>query len=175
MRSILICSTILMGLPAFAQRTPASPPAETSIDVNGKKISIKYSAPSLKGRKMLGADGRIAKDPTWPVWRLGANSATALHTDATLDFGGLKVPPGDYTLFAKVDSEPWMLIVSKETGQWGLAYKPANDLGRVAMKMSKPASPVETLKITLTSEGGNKGTLKVEFENTVATAPFTVQ
>jgi hypothetical protein len=152
-----------------------SPPAETSVTINGKTLTIKYSAPSVRGRQMFGPEGRIAKDPTYPVWRAGANSATAFHTEADLDIAGLQVPKGDYTLFVQVDSDPWQLIVSKDTGQWGLAYKKENDLGRVKMTMAKPPAPIETLKITLSSTGSNTGKLQMEFENVIASVPFKVK
>ena len=76
-----------------------SPPATTEVTIGGKKISIKYSAPSMRGRKIFGAGGLISGDPNYPVWRAGANAATALHTDADLMIGSLHVPKGDYTLF----------------------------------------------------------------------------
>jgi hypothetical protein len=41
--------------------------------------------------------------------------------------------------------------------------------------MGKPGSAVETLKITLSETGGNKGKLLVEFENVMASVPFTVK
>jgi hypothetical protein len=147
-----------------------SPAAQTSITVGGKTVTIKYSAPSVKGRKIFGDGGLISNDPNYPVWRAGANSATALHTDADLDIAGLKVPAGDYTLFVDVaDPDSWKLIVSKDTKEWGLAYKSNMDLGRVKMDMSKPPSPVETYKMTLTN---NKLTL--EWENHVASVAVKV-
>ena len=105
----------------------------------------------------------------------GANSATALHTEATLDIKGLAVPAGDYTVFTLVNATPWQLIINKQTGQWGLTYDQAQDLGRVPMDMSKPPALVETCKITLSSTGANAGKLQVEFENVVASVPFTVK
>jgi len=154
----------------FAQ---PSPPAETSVAIGGKNITIKYSAPSVKGRQIFGDGGRISKDPHYPVWRAGANAATALHTDADLDIQGLKVPAGDYTLFVNVaDPDHWELIVSKDTKEWGLAYKSDKDLGRVKMEMSKPPVLIETYKMTLSSGGGNSGELKLEWENHVALVHF---
>jgi hypothetical protein len=152
-----------------------SPPAETSTQIGGKKISIKYSAPSVRGRKIFGAGGLVSKDGTYPVWRAGANNATALHTDADLTIGNLKVPKGDYTIYVAVDPEPWKLIISKEKGQWGTEYHADQDLGRVPMTMSKPAKPVETYKMTLADAGGNKGKLTLEWENVVAGVDFTAQ
>lgn len=160
----------------FAQRpAPKSPPTTAEVEIGGKKITIKYSAPSMRERKIFGEGGLVSKDPTYPVWRAGANSATSLHTDAELDFDGLTVPPGDYTLFALVNAMPWQLIVNKQTGQWGLSYKASEDLGRVKMTMGHPGSPVETFKIMLSSEGGKKGKLTMEWENVVASVPFTVK
>jgi hypothetical protein len=147
-----------------------SPPAETSVSIAGKMIKIDYSAPSMRGRKIFGG-----LEPYGRVWRAGANSATALHTDATLDIGGLTVPKGDYTLFVYLDPKQWQLVVSKATGEWGLDYDPSHDLGRVKMEMSKPAKPVETYKMTLSSLGGNKGKLELAWENTVADITFTVK
>lgn len=158
-----------------AQKQPLSPPAEASVTIAGKMLTIKYSAPSVRGRQIFGDGGVISKDKTYPVWRLGANAATSLHTDGTLTIKNLVVPPGDYTLFALVNATPWQLIVNKQTGQWGLTYSPDQDLGRVPMDMSKPPSPVETLKIALSSTGANSGKLQVEFENTIASVPFTVK
>ena len=180
MKTSLLCIlTIAMLTPGFAQdekkkRAPASPPAETSITVDGKTISIKYAAPSVKGRKIFGEGGLISKDPTYPVWRAGANSATALHTDVDLDINGLAVPAGDYTLFAVVNEAVWTLCVNKQTKQWGLTYKQENDLGRVKMTMSKPAASIETYKMTL-SNSGKKATLQLEWENTIASVPITVK
>jgi hypothetical protein len=180
-KSILICvvaATVAAGLvwaQPPAKKQPLSPPAETSVTIAGKALSIKYSAPSVRGRQMFGPGGVISKDPTYPIWRTGANAATAFHTDADLDIKGLAVPKGDYTIYTKVDAEPWLLIINKQTGQWGLKYDQSQDLGRVPMDMSKPSAPVETCKITLSGTGGNTGKLQIEFENHIASVPFTVK
>jgi Protein of unknown function (DUF2911) len=154
----------------------ASPPAETSVTIGGKSISIKYSAPSVRGRQIFGPGGLLSNDATYPVWRAGANNATALHTAATLNIKGLTVPPGDYTLYVMVkDPNAWELIVNKQTGQWGTEYSQAQDLGRVKMDMSKPPSKVETYKMTLSSAGGANGKLQLEWENHAASVPFTAK
>jgi hypothetical protein len=167
-----IASTVALGI-AAAQRP--SPPAEASTTINGKKITIKYSAPSVRGRQIWGDGGIISKDPNYPVWRAGANSATSLVTEGDLDINGLKVPKGSYTVYVLLSQPNWKLIVNKQTGQWGLEYHQDRDLGRVDMTMSKPSAPVETFKITLDSTGGNKGKLTMEWADTVASVPFTVQ
>ena len=49
------------------------------------------------------------------------------------------------------------------------------DLGRVKMEMSKPSAPIETYKMTLSSGGGNSGTLELAWENHVASVSFTAK
>jgi hypothetical protein len=158
-----------------ARKQPLSPPAETSVTIAGKALSIKYSAPSVRGRKIFGEGGRVSKDPTYPVWRAGANAATAFHTDADLDIKGLAVPKGDYTIYVLVNADPWQLIINKQTRQWGLTYNQNQDLGRVPMDMSQPPALIETYKMTLSATGTNAGKLQLEWENTIASVPFTVK
>ncbi|HTT60552.1 MAG TPA: DUF2911 domain-containing protein [Bryobacteraceae bacterium] len=173
-KSVLMCAALAMTASlSFAQK---SPPAETSVTIAGKTITIKYSAPSVRGRKIFGEGGVISHDKTYPVWRAGANAATALHTDAGLDIQGLHVPAGDYTLFVDVgDPDHWELIVSKATKEWGLAYNKEMDLGRVKMEMSQPPALVETYKMTLSGTGGNAGKLELEWEHHIASVSFTVE
>ncbi|HUE00040.1 MAG TPA: DUF2911 domain-containing protein [Bryobacteraceae bacterium] len=172
--SVLICVALaIMASLGYAQNSPF---ADTSLTIGDKTITIRYSAPSVRGRKIFGDGGLISHDPTYPVWRAGANAATALHTDADLDIQGLRVPAGDYTLFVNLaDPDHWELIVSKDTKEWGLAYKKDMDLGRVKMKMSKPPAPVEVYKMTLPSTGGHSGKLRLEWENHIASVSFTMK
>ena len=170
MRNSIVFGALAAALAAgvlFAQMAgrggaPASPAAQAEVTIAGKAISVKYSAPSVRGRQIFGEGGLVSKEKNYPVWRAGANAATALHTDATLDIKGLTVPPGDYTLYVLVNVAPWQLIINKQTGQWGLTYNQAQDLGRVPMDMGKPGSMVETLKYTLSGTAPNAGKLVLE-------------
>ena len=137
-----------------------SPPADTSLTAAGKVTTIEYNAPSARGRKVEG--GLI---PNGSVWRLGADSATTLTTDADLTIGDLKVPKGVYTLYLLGGESEWKLIVNKQTGQWGTEYDESKDLGRISMKLTKLTEAAETLKITLKSPG----VLEVVWGNSLAT------
>ena len=156
-----------------------SPPMETSATINGKQLWIVYHAPSVRGRKIFGGANALQPDDT--TWRLGADPATVLHTDAALDFKGLPVPAGEYSLYIALDKGNWQLIINRETGQWGIkgggvtSDDPAKDVGRVPLTMSKPPALVEQLKIALSSTGGNQGRLDITWENVQASVPFTVR
>jgi hypothetical protein len=170
---LALVSLLFTGPQVFAQGSPA---AEATASIGGKSISIRYSAPSVRGRQIFGDGGLLSKDPTYPAWRGGANAATTLRTDGEITIGNLTVPKGTYTLYVWIkDPQAWDLIVNKQTGQWGLSYDGAQDLGRVKMTMAKPASPVETLKYTLTDKGAGQGELRLEWENHIATVPIGVR
>ncbi len=177
MKRVLICTGLLFAATTiFAQMSPhsgppKSPPAKASATIAGKTITIAYSSPRVRGRegRIFTKDGLISHDPHYPVWRAGANAATTLKTGGDIMLGDLEVPAGTYTLFVDIsDPAHWALIVSKATGEWGLSYDPTKDLGRTPMKMSKPSSMAEDLTYTLTSDGGGKGMLTLEWENVKA-------
>ena len=153
-----------------AQPPPLSPPAKTSVTIDGRKIAINYSAPSMRKRVIFGG-----LEPYYKVWRAGANDATLLRTGADLEFKGLLVPKGEYSLFVWLDPKQWQLIVNKQTGQSGLEYRPERDLGRAPMDMSRPPKPIETYKITLVKTVGAEGQLKLAWENTIASIDFVVR
>ena len=90
--------------------------------------------------------------------------------------GGLAVPKGDYTLYANVkDPNAWELLINKQIGQWGTSYDASQDLGRVKMQMSKPPSLIEELKYTISSTGGNKGTIQLAWEKHIASVAVTAK
>ena len=181
MKPLLLCTSLLVAaaLTLSAQQKPlASPPATESATIDGKALTITYSSPGVKGRagKIFGKGGLISHDPTYPVWRAGANHASMLHTSADLDLGGLSVPKGDYTLFVDIsDPANWVLVVNKQTGQWGTIYDKAQDLGRVTMSMEKTPALVENLKFTLKDLGGGKAKLSLAWENLCGSVSFTVK
>jgi Protein of unknown function (DUF2911) len=135
--------------PAFAQshmqatkKPPVSPRSKAETSINGKKITVDYSRPSMRGRKIMGD-----LVPYNKVWRTGADSATTFITETDLDIGGEKVPKGTYTLYTWPSEKTWKLIINKQTGQWGLEYDQAQDLVRVDMHKEVLPKPIETFTI----------------------------
>ena len=170
---ILFCAGAMAAVFAVAaagQGRLLSPPMSTTVTIEGKKLRIDYGAPSMRGRKVMG--GLV---PYGEVWCAGANDATTLTTEADLDFAGLKVPKGSYTLWALPEKTEWTLIVNKQTGQWHTEYHENRDLGRVKINVKSLPMPVERFRIELAAAGGNKGTLSLIWETTEAWTNFTVR
>ena len=153
----------------FGRSKYTSPPASIAATIGGKQINIDYYAPSMHERKVMG--GLV---PFGVVWCTGANWATKITTQANLEMGGLKLPAGSYSIWTLPNQNEWTLIINKQTGQFHLNYDPSQDFGRTKMNLKTLAAPVETFKIELRSDGGNKGTLALLWETTEASIPFTV-
>ncbi len=167
-KPIVFLTSLLLTFTAFVlaqdKSNRPSPAAQAQCKFSdGKTITVDYSSPRAKGRKIFG--GLV---PYGEVWRTGANEATTFVTDANLSVGGKDVPAGSYTIFTVPNADKWTLIVNKKTGEWGIPYKyEADELARVDMKVSSTPSPVENFTIALASMGGSCS-LSMSWESTQA-------
>jgi len=167
--SLLLTFTMIVSAQDKGKRPSPAAQAQCKFS-NGKTITIDYSSPRAKGRKIFGD-----LVPYGEVWRTGANEATTFVTDANLSVGGKDVPAGSYTIFTVPNADKWTLIVNKKTGEWGIPYKYEGDeLTRVDMKVSSTSSPVENFTIALASMGG-RCTLNMSWENTQASVSISAK
>jgi len=167
-RFVPLVAAIMFAGTASAQRY-TSPPVSVSAVIGGDHITIDYYAPSAHGRKIIG--NLVPYDE---VWCTGANWATKITTETGLDFNGLKVPKGSYSIWTLPNEKQWMLIINKQTGQFHLNYDESQDFGRVKMNVKALSAPVETFKIEVAPTVGNSGTLSLMWETTDAWVPITV-
>jgi len=158
---------MLIAVLAVPQQPPQdkskrpSPHETASVTLKGKKITIDYGRPFLKGRKV---GQELA--PYGKVWRTGADEATMLTTEIDLNIGGIKVPAGKYTLYTLPSEGTWKLIINKQTGQWGTKYDESQDLGRVDMKKTDLPQSVEQFTISFDKKGESTVDLNLDWENT---------
>jgi hypothetical protein len=138
-----------------AQDKPKPSPAKTATGKAGAAtITINYSAPSAKGRKVFGE-----LVPYDKVWRAGANEATIFETDKDITVEGQKLPAGKYSLYALPGANEWSFIFNSETGQWGIkrggetSKDASKDVITVKAKPTKAASMVETMAYEVTPSG----------------------
>jgi hypothetical protein len=159
---VLVCAFAAAAQQDKSKRP--SPPVQAKWDLGGgKAVTIDYSSPRAKGRKIYGE-----LVPFGQVWRTGANEATTLATPVDLTIGGTTVPAGSYTLFTIPNKDKWTLVISKKTGEWGTDYPgQANDLARLDMKVSTLPSPVDNFTISFETAGSGAN-LNIDWETTRA-------
>jgi len=165
--SLLLTFTVLSACQDKSNRP--RPPAHAQCKFSdAKTITVDYSSPRAKGRKVFG--GLV---PYGEVWRTGANDATTFVTDANVTVGGKDVPAGHYTIFTIPNADKWTLIINKKTGEWGIPYKyEADELARMDMKVSPTPSPVENFTIAF-DQKGNSCTLSISWENSQASVDIS--
>lgn len=154
---------------AYAFQKP-SPPGTAEVTLKGKKITIEYSRPSLRGRHV---GQELA--PYGKIWRTGANEATSLVTETDLTIGGANVPAGKYTIYSLPSEGTWKLIINKQTGQWGTNYDEGQDLARVDMQKSQLPQPVEQFTISFDKKSDNSANLVLEWENLHLSVPVNAK
>ena len=155
-RLALLAVALLVTAPGFAHGNDRG---EAKATVAGKAVAIDYGRPSLKGRDMLG-QAQVGQ-----AWRMGADAATGLKTEADLAFGSVTVPKGEYVLTAtKVAADQWQLNV--------LSKADNSKVVDVPLVSSKLEASVEQFTIDLTGEK-DRGELKLRWGTTALAATFT--
>jgi hypothetical protein len=163
-RTALLLAAAALAAPAIAQNNPRG---EAKATLAGKGVSIEYGRPSLKGRDML-AEAKVGEP-----WRLGADAATVLDTQAELAFGSVKLPKGKYILRAtKLAEGQWQLNVHRPSAENPRA--PGEKVADVPLVTSTLPQSVETFTIELRGEK-NKGELELSWGTAAFKAAFSAE
>jgi len=146
-----------------------SPHVTSTWTIAGTTVAISYGRPSLKGR------AESAMMPVGQPWRTGADEATVITSNKPLHFGSITLPAGSHTIFTEPGTDSWKLILGKlgKEGQWGTPYLPELEIGRVPMKLTKTASPVEQVTYSIDNVGATH-VLRIEWGTKSAAVPFTI-
>ncbi|TKC57238.1 DUF2911 domain-containing protein [Pedobacter hiemivivus] len=135
------------------------------------KITLNYSRPNVKGRKIFGD-----LEPYGSVWRTGANSATTVSFTEPVKIDGKELPAGEYGLFTIPGKDEWTVIFNKGAKQWGsYEYKEADDALRIKVKANKLKDKVETFTIQFTDVYPTTAKLQLMWENTGISVDMTTE
>lgn len=149
MRSLLLAIAVFSFFASCGQQSPA---ATATGKIKDATITITYSSPSVKGRKIWGD-----LVPYNQVWRTGANRATIFETDKDIKVEGKALPAGKYSLYTIPGENEWVIIFNSATGQWGIkqggvtTLEPEKDVLRVNVKPGKAASFTEQMNFKVNS------------------------
>jgi hypothetical protein len=147
-----------------------SPTAKITQSIGLTEVTVEYSSPGVKNRKIWGE-----LVPYDKMWRTGANTATKITFSKDVTVGGKAVPAGSYALFTIPTKGAWTLILNKNPNQPGTAieYKADLDLVRVQLQ-PKPAPFRERLAFIFADMTDDKATLDLEWEKLRLSIPIGV-
>lgn len=161
----LLLSFLLLGMAAMAQQIQmpqASPSAKIIQKVGLTDVSVDFSRPSTKGRKIFGE-----LVPFGQVWRTGANGATIISFSTEVNVGGQAVPAGSYALYSIPGKTSWTIILSKNTKLWGaIGYETKDDVVRFEAVPGKTSRMYDSFDMSFNNLTDNSADLSIKWEQT---------
>lgn len=169
---LMLLITCLVYVSASAQiETPApSPTAIFTQKVGLTDVTIDYSRPSMKGRKIYGDLVPFGK-----LWRTGANMATKLTFSDDVKIGDKDLKAGTYALFTIPGKDEWTVIFNTNINQGGTGnYKESEDALRITAKPVTMDATVETFLIDIQNVQPSSAKIELVWENTFVQIPLEV-
>jgi hypothetical protein len=165
-----------LSIPRESQRQ------EISQVVGDGKVTIVYSRPNAKARKIWGCETTdvipVANNlypclvPYGQVWRTGANENTTIEFSRDVTINGQNLPAGKYGFHIIPTRSDWTLIFSKDNDKWGsFTYDEKRDALRVKVVPAK-APMRETLSYEFDDVGASTSRVVLRWEKIAV--PFTV-
>ena len=139
----------------------ASPRGKVEQRVGVMDVSISYSRPGIKGRRIFG--GLV---PYGEEWRTGANARTTISFSDSVKVEGHPVPAGTYSLFTIPGEEEWTIILNRQTSG-GVKRDPREDVVKFKVKSMLTGTPIETFTIDIADITTNTANVMLAWENTV--------
>jgi hypothetical protein len=174
---VLATLSALIALPAVSPFAHAdlelprpSPTAKVTQQVGLTEISVEYSCPGVKSRKIW--DGLVPYDK---MWRTGANTATKISFSKDVTFADKAVPAGTYALFTIPTKGAWTVILNKKPDQPGTATEYKADLDLLRVQIKPTAAPFrERLAFIFSNMTDDKASLDLEWEKLRLSIPIGV-
>lgn len=169
-KSFLLLLFVAFSANAQIETPAASPAASLEQTVGLTQVSVDYSRPNMRGRKIFG--GIL---PYGQIWRTGANATTKITFDKPVKIKGQELAAGTYSMYSIPQEEVWEIVFYTDHSN-PLLNKFDED--KVALRMNAESMKLpynfETFTILIedvTSEGATLGML---WENTYVGIPFIV-
>lgn len=172
MKKIIAITLVWSALAVAQVKTPqASPVASLKQIVGLTEVTVEYSRPTMKGRKVFGELVPFGK-----LWRTGANANTTISFSDDVVIEGKTLKAGKYALYTIPKIDTWEFIFYKDNDNWGT---PAEfDEAKVALRSSvKPeitAKSTEAFTIAVNPIDVNSATLDLSWERSAVALKFDV-
>lgn len=164
-----------MGLSTFVfgqLSVPALSPSAKTVQIIGlTNVSINYARPSVRDRTIFGEKGLI---PFGEIWRVGANAATKITIDNTIEMGGQTLEKGEYAILAKPEKVNWTFyLYPYESSSWG-SYLKKEPLKTIVTTSTQSTEKAENLAFGFQNITFNSADLVLAWEHTQVRIPITV-
>lgn len=138
-----------------------SPLSTVTQKVGLADVSVTYSRPSAKGRKVFG--DVVAFDK---IWRTGANEPTKVSFSDTVSVEGIKLAPGEYALYTIPGTSEWTVLFGKNTKVQAGDFKESEAAAKFKVKSEKACAHVESFTIEFTDLTMTTANIQISWETT---------
>ena len=148
----------------------ASPTRSESWSIGRTKGKICYGSPSARGRTVFGELVRWGQ-----LWRAGAKEPTRIFVNGPVDFAGIPLQAGRYSIYVLPQPQRWQVFVSDSTYHWGNAISKSvrlREIGSAQLAVSSTAGHVEQLTFRWQPVDDQHGSLVLEWEATRVEIPL---
>ena len=149
-----------------------SPTAKLEQKVGLTDVTVEYSRPGVKGRKIFGD-----LEPFGGIWRTGANKNTVITFSDDVVIAGQDVKAGSYAIFTKLNSATsWDVMFYSDTDNWGTPqdWDDSKVVATANVEVMPVPFTVETLAIDFNNITNTGANLEIIWEESYAAVPFTV-
>jgi len=175
--SPIVLAAVMLSRPAFAQapgqamiEVPApSPRARVEQRVGITDLSIDYSSPGVKGRKIWGEVVPYDK-----VWRAGANAPTKLTVSRDFTFGGMPVKAGSYAVYVTPSKKAWTVVLNTDLTSNQDTYDTKNDVAHAQVTPQALPALRERLVYLFSDTQDDRSNLDLEWERVRIRVPVTI-
>lgn len=169
---LFICATVLAaGMNAQVMAPQPSPTGKIEQKVGLTDVSIEYSRPGMRGRKIFGD-----LVPYGEIWRTGANANTKITFSDDVKIDGKDLKKGTYAIYTIPSQDSWEVIFYNKTDNWGVPQE--WDESAVALKAQATLETlpfeVETFTIFINNLQSDSGVLEFIWADKVADLKFQV-
>lgn len=169
---LFICATVLAaGMNAQVMAPQPSPTGKIEQKVGLTDVSIEYSRPGMRGRKIFGD-----LVPYGEIWRTGANANTKITFSDDVKIDGKDLKKGTYAIYTIPSQDSWEVIFYSKTDNWGVPQE--WDESAVALKAQATLETlpfeVETFTIFINNLQSDSGVLEFIWADKVADLKFQV-
>ncbi|MEZ4874723.1 MAG: DUF2911 domain-containing protein [Flavobacteriaceae bacterium] len=156
----------------FSQiETPAASPSQKIEQTVGlTNVTLEYSRPSMKGRKIFGD-----LVPYDNVWRTGANANTKITFSDDVMVNGTTLKAGSYAIYTKPSQRTWEVYFYTDTNNWGTPqeWDEAKVASTVKVNTYPIPMPIETFTMSFDDLTNSTANLGIMWENLYVGVPIT--
>ena len=174
MKKLLLITLLFIAsyaLNAQIETPQPSPFSKVEQKVGLTDVTIEYSRPGVKGRKIFGGLEQYGK-----VWRTGANKNTIITFSDDVVIAGQNVKAGSYAVFTLVNESSWEVMFYNDTNNWGTPQKwdESKVVAKAKVEVIEIPFSIETLMIDINNIKNDGATIDIAWDNVYVSIPFTV-